>query len=240
MRNLLLSLFTLLTLSVSAQTDTLKWFCINQYYLPNQNITVPVKTSNFSSISSFQYGVHYDTSYLKLDSITLYNALPGYTLENFAFEWQSPLIAPGNWTTLWTTPYANTLPNGTQMYKLHFSTKLKGDLKTTLFPSEEELVYEAIDSSFNFLPEIFFVDAEEQVSVNDPDKGNLKIYPTVGSIFTIEATEPTTILISDITGISSTLKIPQGITYLPLDHGFYFITDIKSKNVPYFKIRSLK
>lgn len=181
MKTILLTLFTALSLSLSAQADTLKWFAINQFYLAGQHITVPVKTKNFKSIASYQFGMKYDTASLRLDSISIYpGVLPNFSQENFGTSDESPLISAGNITTLWTTPYANTLWDGTQVFNLHFTGKKKSDLLHTLVPSQEELVFEAIDSLVNEIPERFYIDKEEQaqpVSTHNPDIVPLVAFP---------------------------------------------------------------
>jgi hypothetical protein len=202
MKNLLIALFLLIGTTLFSQ-DTLKWYATNQFFLANQSIIVPVKVDNFKSISSYQYGMKYDTASLRFDSISLYpNILPNFTQENFGSEYESPLISPGNLTTLWTTPFANTIPNGTSVFKLHFTTKKKGNLTKTLVPSEEELIFEAIDSLLNEVPEIFFIEKEEQppvTSLRDVETVKLIAFPNPTSD-SIRFNQEGSAVIFDITG----------------------------------------
>ena len=181
MKNLLTALFILLSTSIYAQ-DTLKWYAINQYFSNNSSITVLIKVENFDSIFEFQYGLKFDTTFLTLDSVSFYGTLPGYDLDGFGFSWIPPhLIPKNNMSTLWTDAYGLSLPNGTRVYNLHFTTHQSGWLKDVLFPSTDILVFEAIDETLEEIPIKFEVIDELQpeplVGTDEKFEGLIHVYP---------------------------------------------------------------
>lgn len=181
MKTLFTTLFILLSTILYSQ-DTLQWYAVNQYFGPNQNITVPIKTHNFEEIFAFQYGLKFDTTFLTLDSVSFYNTLPGYDLDGFGFNWIPPnLIPKNNITTLWTDAYGYSLPNGTQIYNLHFTTHQSGWIKDVLFPSTDILVFEAIDETLEEINIQFEVIDELPLQpltdINEISNQYFKIYP---------------------------------------------------------------
>jgi len=199
MKNLiLLSLFTLYSSFITAQ-DTLEWYALDRYFPANIHLTVDVKVDNFDDIYSFQYGVKHDTSVLHLDSVTFYNVLPGYNLSGFGFDWVPPyLIIPGNMTTLWTDAFGYSLPKGTQVYNMHFTTKQSGQLINHLWPSTEELVFEAITNGSQEIPTTFKV-LQEISSTVTPIVNSLKVYPNPTSDY-VSLNEGGLLKIFDSTG----------------------------------------
>lgn len=181
-KNTLTATLLFLASVVTAQVDTLEWFALDRYFPANIPLAVDIKTRNFNDIYSFQYGVKYDTSALKLDSVTFYNVLPGYDLSGFGFEWApAPFhIKAGNMTTIWTDAYGYTLPKGTQVYNMHFTTKKAGQLINHLWPSTEELVFEAITEDGKEIPTTFSVITEGGAAVIEPNALQV-IYPNPAS-----------------------------------------------------------
>jgi hypothetical protein len=118
-----------------------------------QSVEMPCKVYDFVNMAAFQWGVLFDTAYLKLDSVKATNGLPEYDstcFSHYAIS-QSQFIKPGSLYTLWTGVPCRTLEDGVTIFRAWFTAKKPGSLSASIINVPDLFTFEAVDCQFNYL-----------------------------------------------------------------------------------------
>ena len=120
----LLTLALLLGLAASsARAATLTFAVGATNAVTNSQVVVPIRVTNFTSISSFSFSFHWNTNVARFMNVEQF-ALPGQTTNDFALLTSDFGIFPeGTLAALWVEPsgVSTNVPNGTQIFGIRFS-----------------------------------------------------------------------------------------------------------------------
>lgn len=172
-----------------------------------QSVEMPCKVYDFVNMAAFQWGILFDTAFLKLDSVRATNQLPEYDstcFSHYAIS-QSQFIKPGSLYTLWTGVPCRTLEDGRVIFNAYFTAKKSGNLAGSIVNVPNLFTFEAVDCQFNYLSfDVVFV-SEETTAIlipHDPvflapnpfsdhftisESGYLRIHDTTGQVVLFNA-----------------------------------------------------
>jgi hypothetical protein len=143
-----------------------------------KQVEMPCKVYDFVNMAAFQWGILFDTAFLKLDSVKATNGLPEYDstcFSHFAIS-QSQFIKPGSLYTLWTGVPCRTLEDGVTIFRAWFTAKKTGSLSQSIVKYPQGFQFEAVDCQFNYLDfDVVFV--SEATDTDTPQSDFVRIFP---------------------------------------------------------------
>lgn len=172
----LIFIFLLITGNLKAQG--LLFTLPDATFQAEQSVEMPCKVYDFVNMAAFQWGVLFDTAFLKLDSVKATNQLPEYDSTCFGYYAisQSQFIKPGSLYTLWTGVPCRTLEDGVTIFRAWFTAKKAGSLSQSIVKYPQGFQFEAVDCQFNYL-DFDVVFTSESTGTDTPQSEFVSIFP---------------------------------------------------------------
>jgi hypothetical protein len=149
----------MITLAINAQ-PTFYFSPSNQSPDLGEQITVDVLVDNFTDITSYQYSVNWNTSYLSYVSIGNFNPELGLGAGNFG----TTMTGDGKLSTLWSDPLGNpqTLANGAVLFTITLDVVATGpistDIQFTGDPTPKEVTQDTGGGIMEITDSVIFID----------------------------------------------------------------------------------